>query len=187
MQRCKKGCGRWVTHSVGGICLTCERANRPNPCSIKTSCPRCAGVGRVHQHRHINGDRCGLCRGAGVVEGRKAAEERLQQIAAEERTRYKAEKQALPFPEPSEARPEIHACAHCGECFPSWREKYEHRCGMAPPPMERVAKASYEDVTSGGGEPGYWYVRAERPASMPKPPKLDKTPVIEAAQGDELI
>jgi len=162
MQRCGSGCGRWVTHSAGDTCLTCERANRPEPHSTMTPCPRCAGAGRIRPQRHLDGGRCGLCRGTGLVGAGKAVEERLRQDAAEERLRCNAARRPLPLPESSAPGPATHACRHCGECFPTWFEKFEHRCAMAPPPVELVPKASYEDVTSGDGEPGYWHIRPER-------------------------
>lgn len=68
----------------------------------------------------------------------------------------------LAVTEPAAPHPPIHACIHCGECFPTRLVKYQHACGMRPPAVERVPKASYEDVTSGDGEPGYRYVRPER-------------------------
>lgn len=140
MQRCALCRTRWVTHSAGEVCLTCERDNRPVPDSTMTGCPRCKGAGRLPRYHHIAGGRCGLCGGKGRIEKYKAARER-------------------PRPETPRPAPPIDEGS---ECFPSWREKYAHRCGMGPPPMERVPKASYEDVTRGDGEPGCWNVWPEK-------------------------
>lgn len=69
MERCVKCKSRWVTHSAGNVCLTCQKEERFTSPAQRVVCPFCKGLRRGLFYQGVEKEYdCPRCWGRGTLD-----------------------------------------------------------------------------------------------------------------------